>query len=63
MKNYVCIDIGGTEIKFGLVNEQGQIMCKEKMRTEAHQGGREILKKIMNIVIMLKSIFSSEVIQ
>ena len=50
MKNYVCIDIGGTEIKFGLVNEQGQIMCKEKMRTEAHQGGREILKKIMNIV-------------
>lgn len=49
MKNYISIDIGGTAIKYGIVTEDGSILCKEKMDTEAHKGGPEILRKVTGI--------------
>ena len=30
MKKYVSIDIGGTEIKYGLIDEKGQILTDRK---------------------------------
>ncbi len=50
MKNYVSIDIGGTAIKYGIINENGNIVKKEVMKTEAHKGGKSILDKAIKIV-------------
>lgn len=50
MKEYVCIDIGGTEIKYGLIDEQEHFLKKDKMPTQASMGGEAILKKAMGIV-------------
>lgn len=50
MKNYVSIDIGGTAIKYGLLSEDGSILEKWQMPTEAEKGGPAILKKTLDIV-------------
>lgn len=49
-KKYVCIDIGGTAIKYGLLDESGRIICRKEMQTEAHKGGPSILAKAVGIV-------------
>ena len=33
MKKVISIDIGGTFIKYGLVNEAGTVLCKDKRAT------------------------------
>ncbi|UDN60548.1 ROK family protein [Clostridioides sp. ES-W-0016-02] len=51
MKNYVCIDIGGTSIKYGFIKENGLIIDKSSLDTEAKEkGGPGILSKIKKIV-------------
>lgn len=50
MEKYVSIDIGGTAMKYGLLNEAGEIEKKFQMDTEAHKGGPSILKKVLEIV-------------
>ncbi|MGX9756038.1 ROK family protein [Clostridioides difficile] len=51
MKNYVCIDIGGTSIKYGFIREDGLIIDKSSLDTEAKEkGGPGILSKIKKIV-------------
>lgn len=50
MKKYVSIDIGGTAIKYGLIDEEGNILKRGKMPTEAEKGGPSIMKKVVGIV-------------
>lgn len=50
MKSYLSIDIGGTAIKYGIIDEYGRILTKDKIDTEAHKGGPEILNKVFGIV-------------
>lgn len=50
MKTYVAIDIGGTMIKYGLISEEGHILEKHMMATEAEQGGPGIMSKVMTII-------------
>lgn len=50
MNKYICIDIGGTAIKYGLIGENAEIILKESIKTEAKKGGPEILKKVIRIV-------------
>lgn len=50
MKKYVSIDIGGTAIKYGIIDEEGTILRKYDMKTEAHKGGPSILEKAVGIV-------------
>lgn len=50
MKNYISIDIGGTFIKYGLINENGEILEKNELATEASKGGEQILAKVLKIV-------------
>ncbi|MDO4265879.1 MAG: ROK family protein [Eubacteriales bacterium] len=47
---YICIDIGGTSIKYGLIDEKGELIEKNQMATEAQRGGRIILQKVKMIV-------------
>lgn len=58
MKKYVSIDIGGTAIKYGVINSEGQIVEKEQMPTEAWRGGTEILNKVIGIVETYKKIYT-----
>ncbi|MEX5397624.1 ROK family protein [Streptococcus sp. ZJ93] len=50
MKKYVAIDIGGTSIKYGLIDEEAHLLVSQEMPTEAHKGGPAILKKVATIV-------------
>lgn len=50
MNRYVCIDIGGTAVKYGLVDEEGNIVERHEVPTEASKGGGHILNKAVEIV-------------
>lgn len=50
MKNYVSIDIGGTAIKYGIIDEAGTVLVRGQMDTEANYGGPGILLKAIGIV-------------
>lgn len=50
MKTYVSMDIGGTAIKYGLIDENGEIVESGQTETQAQKGGPEILKKALGIV-------------
>lgn len=50
MRYYISIDIGGTSIKYGLLDEEGRILEKNSMDTEAHLGGAAIVEKAGRIV-------------
>lgn len=46
----VAIDIGGTKIKYGLVNIEGKLLAASEMDTEAAKGRDLLLEKIYKIV-------------
>ena len=50
MNPYVVIDIGGTSIKYGLADAEGQLLETHEMPTEAQKGGPHILKTTKEIV-------------
>lgn len=50
MKQYICIDIGGTEIKHGVLDENELFLAKDKTPTEAWKGGPALLVKALGIV-------------
>ncbi|MGT2757535.1 ROK family protein [Streptococcus ovuberis] len=50
MTTYVAIDIGGTSIKYGLIDEKEQLLEGHEMPTEAHLGGPGIMAKVKGIV-------------
>ena len=50
MTFYACIDIGGTMMKYGLVNHAGTIIHSAKQPTEAFLGGKGIMRKVMAII-------------
>ena len=43
MGNYVTIDIGGTNIKYDLIDDKETLVEAHKIPTEAHKGGPEIM--------------------
>lgn len=46
----LAIDVGGTAIKYGLVDENNDITHFHEIPTEAHLGGEHLMGKILNIV-------------
>ncbi|GEL15240.1 ROK family protein [Pediococcus cellicola] len=54
MNYYVGLDIGGTSIKYGLVDETGKILEKDRVKTSI--SGEEILNNIEMIVSQFKSL-------
>ncbi|MPQ42664.1 ROK family protein [Clostridium tarantellae] len=49
MKKYICIDVGGTAIKFSVMDVNGNIIVKGERDTEAFKGGLNILEKLKEI--------------
>lgn len=50
MNRYLTFDIGGTMIKYGLIDEKGTIIDYHLMESEARLGGAYIIQKIEKVV-------------
>ena len=61
MNKYVSIDIGGTAIKYGIIYEDAEIICKRSMKTEAWKGGPASLQKVTVIVEEMKQEAQEEI--
>ena len=53
MKKYVAIDIGGTSIKYGIVDENGNVVFDSKTPTEAEKGGKHLVQNVITIIDLL----------
>ncbi len=47
MKEYIAFDIGGTQIKYGIVSETGRVLKRKTVATEIHLGGEQIIQKLI----------------
>lgn len=54
MREFIVLDVGGTFIKFGLLNERGDILKEGTLPTEAHLGGENVYENICRIIENLK---------
>lgn len=55
----ICaFDIGGTSIKFGVLTNDGDILLKSSIDTEAEKGGLSIIKKIIKKIKELQAIYN-----
>lgn len=50
MKKYVCLDIGGTSIKHGVIDHSAVFLEHAETATVAYQGGAAVLKKVIGII-------------
>ncbi|MBN6205782.1 ROK family protein [Ralstonia pickettii] len=49
MRNFIAFDIGGTLIKYSILKENGNIIYKNEIPTEAYLGGAEVINKVKAI--------------
>lgn len=54
MKNYLTFDIGGTEIKYGVINEAHEFIFKDKFPSKGPIGGKYILDDILERIEALR---------
>lgn len=50
MKYYIGVDIGGTNIKAGVVDENAQLVSKISLKTNAADGYKSVLAVIIDAV-------------
>ncbi len=50
MKNYLCIDIGGTKIKYGVVDENAVIQYMKEVDTQAQLGGEVLMERVCGLI-------------
>ncbi|MGA5662326.1 ROK family protein [Bacillus bombysepticus] len=49
MKEYIAFDIGGTQIKYGIVSEIGRVLKRKTVATEIHLGGEQFIQKLIYV--------------
>ncbi|SDC42280.1 transcriptional regulator, RpiR family [Pelagirhabdus alkalitolerans] len=49
MREFLTVDIGGTLTKYGVINEDGELLESNEMLTRAEKGGPYILEKVKEI--------------
>lgn len=55
MKYAIGVDLGGTFIKIGIVNEKGKILKKVEIETKANEGPKEVVKQISKGIRLILS--------
>ncbi|MCR5005161.1 MAG: ROK family protein [Clostridiales bacterium] len=50
---YICIDIGSTDLKYGLLNEDGTILSKGKRRSYGSQGGPRLIDEVRDTIRLM----------
>lgn len=54
MKNYIGIDLGGTNVRAAVVSADGTILAEQKTKTEADKGPDYVVNKIIHLVNEVK---------
>lgn len=49
MNKFICIDIGGTAIKYGVVQSDGMIVKAQETPTHANKGGKALAQKVRGL--------------
>lgn len=52
----LALDIGGTAIKIGIINEKGEIIDKSEIPTMAQEGGEALINRVFNIISQYENI-------
>ncbi|WP_297236585.1 ROK family protein, partial [uncultured Faecalicoccus sp.] len=60
MKTFIAVDLGGTNIRAALVQEDGKILEVKKDRTEANLGKEHVMEKMENLISSLKDYENAE---
>lgn len=60
MNKYICIDIGGTAIKYGVIDDGLNFLTFGEMPTEAYKGGPEIMEKVKSVADSLIKEYQTE---
>lgn len=50
MKKYAVLDIGGTQIKYGVIDQQGELLWWKQEDTNAQQGGLKIIETVILLI-------------
>lgn len=45
----IAIDIGGTNVKAGVLNRGGEIVCRQRALTEERDGGEQLMQKLIGL--------------
>ncbi len=53
MKNFIAVDIGGTSIKYGIVEENGEVLFSSETPTEAEKGAENLIKIVKSLISSL----------
>lgn len=56
MAYYVGIDLGGTNIKAGIVDDQGKMLNKSSIKTNADRPCEDIIKDMGNLAVQVLSL-------
>jgi len=60
MKYYFTIDIGGTDMKYGVINENYELVFTSLTPTNAHLGGKSIINRISELFYELSKNYKLE---
>lgn len=60
MRYFFVFDIGGTEIKYGVINHDGVLIAKDKMPSRGALGGKFILDDIVAVTKSLALVYPGE---
>ncbi|MEK8126460.1 ROK family protein [Paenibacillus filicis] len=55
MKHYIGVDIGGTNMVAGIVNEAGQTLRMVKIPTEVQHGGEDVVRRLAEAIEQLRA--------
>ena len=55
MSLYICMDIGSTDLKYGLIDEAGRILLKQSRPSEAGQGGPRLMEVVKEAAVEMIS--------
>ena len=54
MKKYIGVDLGGTNVRAALVDENGTILSDKKIKTEAQSGPDSVTERVINLIAEVK---------
>ncbi len=49
MEKYLAFDVGGSYIKYGVVQENGTVLSRGKSKTNSHLGSEHLLQQLCQI--------------
>src|SRR4051812_48433071 len=45
----LAFDVGGTWVKYGVVDAQGQLLCADQLATQGEPDGKSLLRRLLSV--------------